>query len=117
MGLSNAEPTITFRSNESDDMSTIKQTANGSTEILSSGGLAVTIGETVLLRAGRNIVSIDGTMVANSVKAGFDGRIISDPSTPKTGNGENGQLCWDSECLYLCTGKGIWKTIQLEELE
>jgi hypothetical protein len=114
--LSNAEPTITLRSNESGEMSTIKQTMGGNMEIVSSGGLSITIGDIALLRAGRNTVSIDGTMVANSVKAGFAGLIISGPVTPKTGNGEKGQLCWDSEYLYLCIGKGIWKKIRLEEL-
>jgi len=116
MVLSNAEPTITLRSNESGEMSTIKQTMGGNMEIVSSGSLSVTLGDVALLRAGRNTVSIDGTMVANSVKAGFAGLIISGPVTPKTGNGEKGQLCWDSEYLYLCIGKGIWKKIRLEEL-
>jgi len=114
--LSNAEPTITLRSNESGEMSTIKQTIGGNMRIVSSGGLSVTIGDAPLISAGRNTVSVDGTVVANIVKAGFGGMIISGPVTPKIGNGEKGQLCWDSEYLYLCIGKGIWKKIRLEEL-
>lgn len=116
MVLSNAEPTITFRSNESGDMSTIKQTIGGDMRIVSSGGLSVTVGDSPLISAVRNTVSVDGTVIANIVKAGFGGMIISGPVTPKIGNGEKGQLCWDSEYLYLCIGKGIWKKIRLEEL-
>lgn len=114
--LSSAEPTITLRSNESGEMSTIKQTIGGDMRIVSSGGLSVTIGDNPLIIAGRETVSVDGTVVANIVKAGFGGMIISGPVTPKIGNGEKGQLCWDSEYLYLCIGKGIWKKIRLEEL-
>lgn len=116
IALSNSEPTITLRNNESGEVSSIKQTMWGTLNIVSSGGLSITIGDSSIVHAGRNGVSIDGSMVANSIKAGFDGLIISGPITPKTGNGEKGQLCWDSECLYLCIGKGIWKKIRLENM-
>jgi hypothetical protein len=55
--------------------------------------------------------------MATGINAGPSGLIISGPVTPKNGNGDKGQLCWDSEYLYLCIGKGIWKKIRLEELE
>lgn len=116
MVLSSEEPKITLRSNESGDMSTIKQSLGGNMEFISSGGLSVKIGDSTLIRAARNSISVDGKVIATSVNAGVDGLIIFGPATPKVGRGEKGQLCWDSEYLYLCIGKGIWKTIRLEEL-
>jgi hypothetical protein len=117
MVLSNSEPTITLRSNESGEMSTIKQTIGGNMEIVSSGGLSITMGDVTVLRATSNGMSVSGTVMATGINAGPSGLIISGPVTPKNGNGDKGQLCWDSEYLYLCIGKGIWKKIRLEELE
>lgn len=111
--VSDGLPAIYLRNNAHGDTASI-ETDRGNLNVLSSGGVSIVINGNNVANISKGGLSVDGSVVGYNVRC--SNLFLNGPITPKTGNGEKGQLCWDSEYLYLCIGKGIWKKIRLEEL-